>query len=454
MSTLSVPKVWIWQPTLYVFGALLALRLGSSATATLSFALLAAYAFTGRRQAIHALLLSWLFVMLNPAIAPPPSATSLLRYLVLFSAAASVFLRSELLHGRARISPLGALTCLLGLFIVVHSMLISPEPMISVLKGISWTMAIMTSLAAWGGLSPEERTKTAKEIFVVFLFVALASVALLSIPSAYMRTSTPLFRGLLGHSQALGPMLAILVAWIIALLLQNFSWIRIAILATILPLIFFTGARTAMLASFLGIAFASVLAPLLLRQQFLAVMPVLKNNKLFIVFVMSLSLAIIWIDPIVVSVDNFLNKGRQYDSVLAAYEDSRGGLIDVMLANIREQPMMGIGFGIASDPTTMEVQRVAGIPVSAVVEKGVTPIAILEELGIPGASLAAIWVWALIVRSARAGLGPLACLGTIIALNFGEATLFSPGGMGMLSIVMIGWIVSTACIRPSWRTTV
>ena len=86
-----------WRLPLMVVAAVLALRLGSDATANVSYFLLAAYALTGRAAAIQALALSWLITMFNPGIAPEASIGALGRFLVLFSAAASVFYRSGLL---------------------------------------------------------------------------------------------------------------------------------------------------------------------------------------------------------------------------------------------------------------------------------------------------------------------------------------------------------------------
>jgi hypothetical protein len=45
-------------------------------------------------------------------------------------------------------------------------------------------------------------------------------------------------------------------------------------------------------------------------------------------------------------------------------------------------------------------------------------------------------------RCTRAGVGQLAVLFVILALNFGEFTLFSAGGMGLLQIVLLGWAVT------------
>ncbi len=140
---------------------------------------------------------------------------------------------------------------------------------------------------------------------------------------------------------------------------------------------------------------------------------------------------------------HFITKSGRHDvgGLMEAYNRSRGRLMDAMLANIGEHPLTGIGFGIASDPWHMNVRTdaVFGLPVGASIEKGVTPLMVLEELGVFGAALVALWVVALLRGCARGGLAPLAICLTALLLNMGEATLFSPGGFGLLLLVLLGW---------------
>jgi hypothetical protein len=70
------------------------------------------------------------------------------------------------------------------------------------------------------------------------------------------------------------------------------------------------------------------------------------------------------------------------------------------------------------------------------------PIAVLEEVGLPGLLFVATWLWIMLQRGARAGVGPLAVLFVILALNIGEFTLLSAGGMGLLEIILLGWAVT------------
>lgn len=440
--------VQIWHPTFVTLSALVVLRLASSPTATASILLLAAYALLGRRQAVLALLMGWFFLMLNPGIAPSPAAAPVLRYVILFCAAFSVFIRSSLISGRFMLNRLTFFTFTLGFFIVFHSIIVSPEPIVSILKAISWMLAVSTSLAAWSGMTASERMQTESQIFVILIAIAASSVLFLAAPFGYMR-GTNFFRGVLSHSQALGPTLALLAAWIICLYLQRPRWIYLALTSLIIFLIFMSGARTALLAVFLGVAATSIVTPIIKRGSFRKHLPGIRSGRFVLAMLFGFIITLIFLEPIMNQLDDFLNKGREFGDVSEAYLDSRGGLIDMMMLNIRASPFTGIGFGIASDPEIMDIEYVAGIPVSAVVEKGVLPVAVLEELGIFGALLVATWLWSLIARSARSGVVRLGVLWTILASNMGEATLFSPGGMGMLSIVLLGWVVS-ANQRGDW----
>ncbi len=93
----------------------------------------------------------------------------------------------------------------------------------------------------------------------------------------------------------------------------------------------------------------------------------------------------------------------------------------------------------------MEISRdpFLGLPIGASVEKGVMPLAVLEEVGIPGFMLAMFWLWIVLRRSARGGMAPLVIVLTILLINLGESTLFSPGGIGLLQLNVIGWAIAS-----------
>src|SRR5690606_19943902 len=82
---------------------------------------------------------------------------------------------------------------------------------------------------------------------------------------------------------------------------------------------------------------------------------------------------------------------------------------------------------------------VSGLPVGAAVEKGVMPLAVWEELGIFGLCAVGLWLWGIVRRSARGGITPMALCTVVLVVNLGESILFSPGGMGLLCLLLLGW---------------
>ena len=145
--------------------------------------------------------------------------------------------------------------------------------------------------------------------------------------------------------------------------------------------------------------------------------------------------------------DAYISKSGRADvtSIAEAYALSRGPKIEDMWVNIQDKPFLGIGFGIASKPEQMQVVRdpLLGLPIGASIEKGVLPLAVLEELGVLGFLLVALGLWNLIRRAARrGGFTSLTVFFVALLINMGESVLFSPGGMGLLVLIMIGWASS------------
>jgi hypothetical protein len=108
-----------------------------------------------------------------------------------------------------------------------------------------------------------------------------------------------------------------------------------------------------------------------------------------------------------------------------------------MIANIVEYPMTGIGFGLGSEPLSMNVKYFKGIPISAPIEKGILPLMVLEEIGIFGFLFFLIWILILSLKAIAISFSSTLILLTILLLNLGEAGLFSPNGFGMLYLILI-----------------
>lgn len=439
------PKIYRRLDTSIMFFVLaIAMRIASAPTANASYLFIAGYAMLGRVQAIQALALSWLFTMINPGIAAEASGAAVGRYAVLLGAALSVCLRSHAFRDGIRVRPVTMGTILLGAFFVVHAWIFSPMVDVSVLKAVSWTLAMSTLIAAWSGLRVDERDVLARQVFGGLIVVMLISLPLLVHPLGYLRNGTG-FQGVLNHPQAFGPTMALLGAWAASRMFGETrpSWASVALVVTCLVLVLLSEARTAGLALVLGVGLSVMIAPGLAGQPVKAVLPGLKSKRLFLVAGLALVGLVLAADKVGSAVSHYISKsGRaQATTLLAAYEGSRGALMERMWDNINERPMTGIGFGIASDAAEMVVERdpLFGLPTSAAIEKGVLPLAIWEEVGLVGLVAVCAWIFVLLRRGARGGVAPVAVGLTALLLNMGESTLFSPGGQGMLSLILIGW---------------
>lgn len=383
--------------------------------------------------------LSWLFSMVNPGLAPEAQYASIGRYAVIFASFFSIALRGGVRIPVTRAS-MSTATLALGLFVLVHSVMFSRMPDVSITKLIAWLVTALTLLGAWQRLSTSEQRKAFKELRYGLVTLCIISIPLLAVPSiGYLRNDHG-FQGVLAHPQAFGPLVALAGALLLGEVLaqQTPRWTVVGMLMLCPPLILASQSRGAGLALFCGIA-AAFVTPLFSRTRARVLVPGLYSSRVIIGVLVSLAALVIAAPLMSSRIEAFVSKGSGTADVVEAMTASRGTLVDLMIANIEEQPWSGIGFGIASDPWSTEIERdpVFGLPLSAPIEKGVLPVAIVEELGVLGAALALCWILVAVRHSAAAGAAEFAVVITLLFVNFGEAMLFSVGGMGMILLILL-----------------
>lgn len=426
----------------------MAMRFASAGTAGLSFFILAGYALQGRAQAVQALALSWLFSMLSEGVAPLASAASVGRYVVVISAAISVLFRvRQAKIGRSE-SQLILATLAFGGFVIIHSMLFSPMPDVSILKAVLWTVVMMTLLLAWAGMNVQVRAQLERQLLGGLVLLALISLPLIFTGVGYLRNESG-FQGALGHPQAFGPTMAMLGAWVASRLLAEPRplWRNIAMAGLCLVMVVMSGARTAGFALVIGLSITTIVTLLASGLSVNKIMPGLRSGRLRMLPVLVV-VGVVLSGPMLGNIlDNYISKSGRSEAtgIVDAYDKSRGGLIDAMLDNIKADPWGGVGFGIASKSQDMFVKRdpVFDLPTSAAIEKGVLPFAVLEELGIVGFCLFAALIGLFLKRAARGGVVPLAVLITVLLFNFGESTLFSTSGFGLFPLILLAWAVTS-----------
>ena len=379
--------------------------------------------------------------MINPALAPEANLAPVGRYVVIIFASISVVLRPVSSSKGFTVNSLSLLTLCLGILMLIHSLLFSAVADVSVLKVVAWVLSVMTLLSAWQGLAVAQREALFLQMQWGLVLLLLLSLPLLAIPSiGYLRNGTG-FQGVLSHPQSFGPTVALLGALVGGRVMGSSkpAWKDIALLGICFVMVVLSEARTAGLAMVLGLLASALLTPVIAGVARRRMLPGLRSRRFLVVAVLTFVGVILTLPSLAEKLSSYLFKRSDSTSFIEAADKSRGALIDKMFGNIQENPWTGIGFGIASEPEYMEVGRdpVLGLPVSALVEKGVLPVAIVEELGIFGAFAVLGWFLVVFRRVARAGAQHFAVVVTLVLVNFGEAMFFSVGGMGMLLLILL-----------------
>ena len=413
---------------------------------SLSYLPLALYGLRGNAQAVLALELSWLVTMLSKGIGPEFIGGGAGRTAAVAIIALATIFRSGALRGDWRMSRPVQATLGVGFFLVCHSLLFSRVADVSVLKALSWTVTTCTLLANFGRLSDGVYAQLERIVFGLLLGVSLVSLPLVATEVGYLTNGTG-FQGILNQPQAFGLTMALLASWLLGGLLGDPrpSWQRLAFLGVAIMMVALSQSRTAGLAFLLSVPIGVLLVVRGAPGSARASLPGLWTGRMHWMLLLAPVVLALTGTALLERMSTFLRKGEDATSIVQSYDTSRGRLVERMLSNIKMNPWAGIGFGVASDPYAMVIERdsVLGMPTGAAIEKGNTPIAVVEELGVLGALVVAAWLVVLALPAIRGGPRPAIVLVAILLTNLGEATLFSPGGFGMLALILIAWAATS-----------
>jgi hypothetical protein len=432
-------------PTLFA-ASLLAARIAPSISIIVYFTI-TLYALIGYKHAIHALAIAWLLPLINTGIGLDQSTAALGKYLILSAAFLGTIARATLQKHSTNAAKSLLYTILLTTILILHSIAFSTEKAISILKILSWSVTICTIITAFNTLNSQEKNILEKNLFAGLSAIGIASIPLIFFELGYTTNGTG-FQGILNHPQAFGITMALLAAWNLGKILENkiLKWGPTFGLTMCLLGMYASEARTAVLALLIGTVLTYIINATKSGRKRTTTFPILSNNKAKIFLVFLTVIAIFsYANPNGILNDFLKKSGRsEATGIFTAYEGSRGVLILPMLANIQANPFQGIGFGVGSVSELTEIKRdpILGMPISAPTEKGVLPLAVLEETGIFGFILIAAWIIYIVNLSQQAGLRHLLVTSTILSLNLGESTFFSIGGIGLFSIILLGWAIS------------
>ena len=243
-----------------------------------------------------------------------------------------------------------------------------------------------------------------------------------------------LFCGILNHSQALSPLLSCAFAWVMGDLLfveGRFRWPHILLLMAGIPLLYITRSRTALLS--ITVAFIMVYFYLPRRLALDRKMKQWLGHIL-----LAGGVALIAAAGIAEARSNAITRWlRKTDDVQTdqrslseAFTASRQGLIEMCMDDFHRSPALGMGFQVA-EYTREYAKQHKGLILSSPIEKGVIPIMILGETGITGVVVFVIFLITFYLGCVNRRLFlTVMMMAVFLSLNMGEATFFSPGGVG------------------------
>lgn len=358
-------------------------------------------------------------------------------------------------------------------------------PQISYMKLINYFLFL---LGLWLGTqnlnhSPND-TGVIRTMFLAMIFmVVYVSIALIPFPvisfatglRGYYGTETletinaigremraageqTLFCGMMCHSQWLSPFSVISFAFLICDMLFVEKRIRVPHLITLvllLPILYMTRSRVAIV--------TFIAAMVLINFYTITKLRLGANMKRNVRNMMLMFSVAVVIGGVVMEVkDNTLSRWLRKTNDVAsdkrgiaeAVTDSRRGLIEACMYDYHRNPMFGSGFQV--DVFSGDIlKRTSGFVFSAPIEKGVLPVMVLGETGIVGLMFFLFFLISFYYTCVRRHLFVTITMFTILFVsNLGEATFFSPGGLGGVLWIMTvvgGFVLDTIILIDNQR---
>lgn len=377
------------------------------------------------------------------------------RWVVLFTASGRMFWDGA--FGGKSMPRLAYLLLLFFAVMLPISVLTSTLPSISILKLTSFTTG--TILITVGLYQTRKLLDYWMSwLFTLGVFILLASIPFFWLPAGYA-TNEVGFQGILTHPQFFGVVLAPITALLMGLYFfrQETSWIILLFAVLGMVEMYFSLSRTSLGALVLAGATTTALGFSFKPDTWaVSLSRALGRPAAVLGGLMVLVLIGLQWTTIQSSLGSFLAKDEGSVSVVQSFEESRGQLVAQSMANFRERPLTGTGFGAPSDPAQFaRIERGPyGIPVSAPVEKGFMPSAVLGSTGIIGAVLTLVLLFFLVDPVVQHHDPTLFwVMATCLFLNFGEMAFFSIGGVGFFLWFVMALCHVAALETGRWRQT-
>jgi hypothetical protein len=324
----------------------------------------------------------------------------------------------------------------IGFFMLICTMIVfifssinSIDYELSLFKTFNWI--IITILLVLGSNIFNYCTK----IFNVFL-ICLLILSIITIPFpaiSYARDNAG-FQGIINHPQSFAVLLSLLTVFSFSNSKNKSKWLLIIV---VIILLYLTRARTGfltLLALILPLTIKSLYELITLKFSSI-ILRLLNYIKPFFLLTLICSFGVMYIGSD--QLKKLIYKSDENTNIEEALEDSRGFIMKQQISNFKNNPIFGIGFGIAnSDSHEQKVKNFNGIPINASTEKANLPLALLEETGIIGFITVIPFIFFITNKLDIVKIFWIA----ILLSNLSEFTFFSYGSFGLLSGVIISKI--------------
>lgn len=337
--------------------------------------------------------------------------------------------------------------------VALLSLVVDSYLSVSLMKLASFGMGIFTIIGL-SELAGRRGNDLSVWFVAVIIFTVLASAAAFSSglglnATNEVRFSLGLFNGAFNQPQVMGTVCAAMIVYLVSLNLFTPSRIRplsFGLIGCLLVAMLYTSSRTAAIALILGLTVAAGYKLASCRGQDWAQRARMSGNLVEILLIFAcvgLTLADMAMQgrmrgrAAAFVTKSLQIKGHSYQRRIALDQvvASRKGQVDMMMRNVAQHPWLGIGFGTSTDKEFAKNVTLLSAPV----EKGILPLAVLEEIGVVGSVFFVLWIVAFYRHLARTRNGPgIAMLTVMLGANLGEMMFFSFGGLGALMWVLVG----------------
>lgn len=420
--------------------------------------LLAFVAFGRNRteMLLYLILMTATLTVTNAYFAPKGMVFSIGARMLFLLVGSVMMLQLTAQRSSRMMTPVLTLLVYIGYMAIISS--VGWSPLISYLKMVLFVIIFLAMFSVGNAAVISQRVKVERlrSIFLCMAaFMILGSILVLPFPGISMMNAADfaditgfhipeggLFKGMSIHSQCLGPSISMLAVVLLADLLFSIrKWDKLyLLLLCCTPIIVFrTGSRTAMGTLLAGLFFVFLL--FVNARGMGARWKTRATSALMILGIVG-GCFLLATPQMREKVVSFIYKSggntvsEEYQTV-ENLVSSRQGLMDNAMANFRESPWIGNGFQVSKEFAYREIVSWKQV-LSAPIEKGVWVTAVLEEGGVFGMVLFAIFLLvAILGLLARQAVTGAAALFVFIISNFGEFTFFSMSYTGGLMWAMV-----------------